>query len=356
MKAYLISILLILIAGSSQAQLLTHRPVELEEFIGKGTLLEYNKMIYKAAIDGKITAYRHDSLTSIYIIEEIKKLGTEEEVIEFYPDPENYPDYYIDSVIINPFNPNHIKGNSIGEVWFLNSLLNKITVWNFAFAINYQPSIGGVEFSEQPLFWIKLDDLKKVFNDEQVSRIKDAIIKEVQRFSGDSGTVSTNYNKNLPIEFYAGNYTIRDFNLRFLEAVYANKIKVYKNDRFDTTLNEDELSKIRPKEVIKWYYDPVNFGNYYIDTLINIDFHRLKLDNNISFELFFNEKDNTYTIYPNGISVNWLNEVEFPHLLFWIKFTDLKKILTKAEVNVLMYAIYRTTVNQHDQFFDYEDE
>jgi len=138
------------------------------------------KIIYESVTQGygsaPITAYKNDSLIAFYTAEEILKLGGEEEAIQFYPDPENYPDYYIDSVVINPFRPEKIIKYKIMEDYIFDKQ-RSLFFWRIiAIAPMYQPKAGGMQLAEQEMFWVKWEDFKKILVSQEIfNRHNDAM-------------------------------------------------------------------------------------------------------------------------------------------------------------------------------------
>lgn len=137
------------------------------------------RIIYEASTTGygsaPITAYRNDSLVSFYTAEEVLGRGSEEEVIQYAPDPD-YPDYLIDSVITNPFRTSDIKRYEIMEDWVFDKQRSMFFPRIIAVAPLFVLSASGVDLGEQPLFWVKWDDLKKILiNQEIFNRHNDAM-------------------------------------------------------------------------------------------------------------------------------------------------------------------------------------
>lgn len=140
----------------------------------------FYRIIYESVTQGygsaPITAYKNDSLISFYTAEEILKLGGEEEVIQIYPDPENYPDYYIDSTVINPFRPEKIIKYKIMEDYIFDKQRSMFYWRIIAIAPMYKPKVGGVELNEQEMFWVKWEDFRNILVSQEIfNRHNDAM-------------------------------------------------------------------------------------------------------------------------------------------------------------------------------------
>jgi hypothetical protein len=140
-----------------------------------------NEKVFNAVMEGKIKAYRFDSLTQtcLFSAEEIKKISTMEEPIQYSPDP-NDPDRLVDSVLKTPFKTQDIAGHSVAEKWVRNYDENSQTAEIYAFAINWQPSFGGVQIPESPLFWISFTDLAKLLTKDEIKILNSIIFDTVE--------------------------------------------------------------------------------------------------------------------------------------------------------------------------------
>lgn len=123
---------------------------------------------------GKLTAYRSDSLTTIYTPEEVLKLGSYEQTIQITPDP-NDPYYTIDSTIFNEFEASKIQKYRLVEDWIFDRNSSQMYVRIIAIAPLYRPVAGGIELPEQPLFWLRYSEAREIFvNEEVFNRRNDA--------------------------------------------------------------------------------------------------------------------------------------------------------------------------------------
>jgi len=157
--------------------MLTHRKVDLSE-LDQGFLDKLNQDLYNAAIEGKIDAFGDDGLSEETKLskEEVSKRGSTEEVIEYVPNPE-YPDYYMDTVIYSPFRLSDIKGFELSELWIFDNETKLYHGKLNAFALRYLLIAGGVKLNEQALFWVKYEDLIKIFPQAEIDKLSLAISK-----------------------------------------------------------------------------------------------------------------------------------------------------------------------------------
>jgi hypothetical protein len=144
--------------------------------LGVNFARELNEKLYKAVLEGKIKAYRYDSITPtcLFKAEEITSLSTMEESIQYAPDSSR-PDFLIDTVLKQVFKADDIVGYSIAEKWSMDPKENEIEGEIFAFAINWQPEIAGIEIPESALFWVDYKDVVKLLSKGQSEELKKTI-------------------------------------------------------------------------------------------------------------------------------------------------------------------------------------
>jgi hypothetical protein len=143
--------------------------------LGERSLNDMNAKIYGAVIQGKIKAYRFDSITAtcLYKTEELKQISTLEQAVQFAPDPTN-PDYLIDSIIKTEFKLQDIVGYSVAVKWTSDYSKGTSNLELYSFAINWKPVFGGIEIPEGPLFWVSYKDVEgliKASDREEMNRI-----------------------------------------------------------------------------------------------------------------------------------------------------------------------------------------
>ena len=124
----------------------------------------FREIIYNLATStykGKsIQVYIDTNLTNTKSAAEILKLGFSIDSIEYAPDP-NYPDYFVDTILVNPFSFTSISRYLI---LFDSIVLNngKPAYQPIAIAPLYSSSVYGVEIKESVLFWAKWTDLEPI--------------------------------------------------------------------------------------------------------------------------------------------------------------------------------------------------
>lgn len=137
-------------------------------------------IIYKAitkGIDGEapLTAYRTDSLVTEMTTEEVLKQGSTEQTSRVYPDPDD-PDFYYDTVILNEFNPVDIIKFRIAEDVIFDKQRGMFVTRIVAIAPLYRLEVEGQDLGEEPIAWVKYDDLRHVLvNQEMFNRHNDAM-------------------------------------------------------------------------------------------------------------------------------------------------------------------------------------
>jgi len=149
--------------------------------LGTNFTNELNEKLFKAVMDGKIKAYRYDSLTPTCMFKdkEIASISTLEESVQYAPDS-THPDFLLDTVLKKVFKTSDIAGYSIAEKWSMEPKENSIEGEIFAFSINWKPSIAGVALQrEYPLFWVDYKDVQKLLNKGQVENLDKTIYTNI---------------------------------------------------------------------------------------------------------------------------------------------------------------------------------
>jgi hypothetical protein len=164
---------------SKEIEQLTTRKIS-SSLLGLNVAKELNEKLYNAVMEGKIKAYRYDSITAtcMFTTEEIKSLSTLEESIQYAPDSSR-PDFLIDTVLKQSFTANEIIGYSIAEKWSIEPDENEIEGDIFAFAVNWQPKIAGIQIPESALFWVDYNDVVKLLSKEQAMELKKTIFNSL---------------------------------------------------------------------------------------------------------------------------------------------------------------------------------
>lgn len=155
------TILFLLLAfrfANTQAQVEKPMPTEAQwqsYFYAKEASIK--KKLYQLVLDGKMKAYKNDSLLTGYSLEDIRKRGSTEKII-------NYKGK--DSVIYEPMKPTDLK-----EFWFCKQIstspFNEVENNKFiAVVLTFQPTFGGFKARTNPLCWLLISDVKTVLSKE----------------------------------------------------------------------------------------------------------------------------------------------------------------------------------------------
>ena len=131
-------------------------------------------LIWNAAMDGDVTAYANDSLTSIKTPEDIMKEVSIESVQQI-PNPMNPNDPYdlIDTTIIETLEPQKIEKYRIMEDWIFDYNYSDFRARIIAIAPLISPlTESGIELGELPLYWLKMEDLRDMLSQEEVFNVK----------------------------------------------------------------------------------------------------------------------------------------------------------------------------------------
>ncbi len=140
-----------------------------------------NKLMYEMTTvgedgnPGQLKAYKNDSLTSVYMVDEVKKMGAIEETVQVQVDP-NDPYYLVDSTVYTPFDYVSIRKYMIGEEWIFDKQRSQFFPRIDWIAPVYKPLLGGIELPEQPMFFVSWNELRNVLvNEEIFNRKNDAM-------------------------------------------------------------------------------------------------------------------------------------------------------------------------------------
>ena len=131
-------------------------------------------LIWNAAMDGDVTAYANDSLTSIKTPEDIMKEVSIESVQQI-PNPMNPNDPYdlVDTTIIETLEPQKIEKYRIMEDWIFDYNYSDFRARIIAIAPLISPlTESGIELGELPLYWLKMEDLRGMLSQEEVFNVK----------------------------------------------------------------------------------------------------------------------------------------------------------------------------------------
>ena len=140
-----------------------------------------NKLVYTLLLQtgdtkapGKLKAFSTDSLIKPMAVDAVKKIGGFCETIQVPIDP-NDPYNTRDSTVCTPFDYSQIKRWQIDELWVFDKQRGMFFARIIDIAPLYVPNINGTTLPEQPMFYIKYEDLRPVLvNQEVFNRGNDA--------------------------------------------------------------------------------------------------------------------------------------------------------------------------------------
>ena len=150
-----------------------HRVIDLRQKVNIVLNWERNPFvlnIHNAVLDGELNAYYSDSLsnTEPYTMEQAVDLGTTEMVIQV-PDLFYYPDeVYKDTIIKIPLEWRSIKKIRLMEEWIFDAQHSTFKPRIIGMAFMYQLIIEGNILGEQPLYWLKMDDIRPYLTNMEI--------------------------------------------------------------------------------------------------------------------------------------------------------------------------------------------
>jgi gliding motility associated protien GldN len=127
-------------------------------------------IVWNAAMDGAISAYVNDSLTSIVKPEDILKQVSITSTV-MIPNPENPDDPYdlVPTEVSEVYEPQKITKYRIMEDWIFDYNYSDFRAQIIAIAPLWKPlTESGIELGEVPLFWLKMDDLRPILANQEI--------------------------------------------------------------------------------------------------------------------------------------------------------------------------------------------
>ena len=141
--------------------------LDLRGILGQDRLLTLNQELYYAAVNGKIKAYRSDSIASYYSTDEILNRGSVSTV-------QTLNTIYLgrkvskDTTLVDPFDPKDITSNSISYKMVYDAATNFRLEFN-GLSLNFQQFMSGINLGQQHLFFISKEDLVQFLGKEKAS-------------------------------------------------------------------------------------------------------------------------------------------------------------------------------------------
>jgi gliding motility associated protien GldN len=182
-----------------------------------------NRVLYEGLTKGTIIAYKTDSLLSFYNTEDFAKRGGEEIITFISTDPDD-PTIGRDSVYQEPYKFEKIRKYWVMEDWIFDYKHSVFKPRIIAVAPIFAPAYGGVTGKEQPLCWIKMDEIRPLLaNTEMFNRYNDA-----SRLS---------YDDFFQMRIF-DSYIVYESNVF---DNYINMFQEYENDAIGALLKSDEI-------------------------------------------------------------------------------------------------------------------
>ena len=131
-------------------------------------------IIWNAAMNGEVSAYVNDSLTSIKTPEDVLKEVSIETTV-MIPNPDNPDDPYdlVPTTVSETYEPIKIVKYRIMEDWIFDYNYSDFRARIIAIAPLWRPiTESGLELGETPIYWIKMDDLRDKLSGEEVFNSK----------------------------------------------------------------------------------------------------------------------------------------------------------------------------------------
>lgn len=133
-----------------------------------------NRYLYTELGKGNIIAYKNDSLQSFYTPEDFVKRGGGETPLFVQTDPED-PEIGYDSIIIISYKWEDIHKYWVMEDWVFDYKHSVFKPRIIALAPIFAPTYAGLTVNDQPLCWIKMDEIRyQLANLEMFNRYNDA--------------------------------------------------------------------------------------------------------------------------------------------------------------------------------------
>lgn len=127
-------------------------------------------LVWNAAMNGELTAYANDSLTSIKTPEDImKEISIETTVM--VPNPDNPDDPYdmVPTTVVETQEPTDFVKYRLMEDWIFDYNYSDFRARIIAIAPLISPlTESGIDLGEVPLYWLKMDDLRDKLAQEEV--------------------------------------------------------------------------------------------------------------------------------------------------------------------------------------------
>ncbi|PCJ66501.1 MAG: hypothetical protein COA58_06910 [Bacteroidetes bacterium] len=131
-------------------------------------------IIWNAALNGDVSAYANDSLTTVITPEDIiKAVSIEMTVMITNPDNPDDPYDLVPKTVKETYEPEKIVKYRIMEDWIFDYNYSDFKARIIAISpLIKLPTESGVELGEVPIYWLKMDDLRDKLSQEEVFNSK----------------------------------------------------------------------------------------------------------------------------------------------------------------------------------------
>ncbi|NNJ54842.1 MAG: gliding motility protein GldN [Bacteroidia bacterium] len=183
-------------------------------------------IVWNAAMNGEVSAYVNDSLTSIKTPEDVLKEVSIETTV-MIPNPDNPDDPYdlVPTTVSEVYEPNKIVKYRIMEDWIFDYNYSDFRARIIAIAPLWRPiTESGLELGETPIYWIKMDDLRDKLSGEEVFNAKN----DAARMSFDHWFQTRQFSS----------YIVKESNMYDLDIAYFEE---FRDDGVASLLESDRI-------------------------------------------------------------------------------------------------------------------
>lgn len=135
-----------------------------------------NIILYNAIMSGKLTAYKNDSLTSVFLPEEYERFYADRkgvpQIIDPQGDPEDPNNIRIDSIDVK-LTPQDVVKYKIVEDWIFDKKESRMYVRIIAIAPIVAPKLEGIDLGEVEWGWLKYH---KDVSDADISDVRNVLV------------------------------------------------------------------------------------------------------------------------------------------------------------------------------------
>jgi gliding motility associated protien GldN len=182
-----------------------------------------NRFLYTELSLGNIIAYRNDSLQSSYTTEDFVKRGGSEMALWVQDDPDD-PEFGHDSIITIPYKWEDIHKYWVMEDWIFDYKYSVFKPRIIAIAPIFAPTIAGLTVPDQPLCWIKMDEIRPM-------------LVGLEMFNRYNDAARLNYDDFFQMRIF-DSYIVYESNVF---DNFINKFNEYADDGVGALLKSDEI-------------------------------------------------------------------------------------------------------------------